>query len=183
MTRLLLTSTRSLQIPTSIFYPQVAILLIAARTYHTAWHYASDASALTTRPFEKRVSDLSVHLNKRGYQKQVIDQAIEKVRHIDRQNLLSYKPKPTANKAVPPFVMTYHPELPKVRGIVDKHWSIIESSDHLSTVFQQKPIMAFRRPKSLRDHLVQARLKQIQSMMSLLENANPAADQDVRPNE
>ena len=79
--------------------------------------------------FEKRVSDLSVHLNKRGYQKQVIDQAIEKVRHI-----LSYKPKPTANKAVLPFVMTY---LPKVRGIVDKHCSIIESSDHLSTVFQK----------------------------------------------
>ena len=71
----------------------------------------------------------------------------------------SYKPKPTANKAVLPFVMTYHSDLPKVWGIVDKHWSIIESSDHLSTVFQQKPIMAFRRPKSLRDHLVRARLK------------------------
>ena len=143
MTRLLLTSTLSLQIPTSIFYPQVAILLIAARIYHTAWHYASDASALTMRPLRKE-SDLSVHLNKRGYQKQVIDQAIEKVRYIDRQNLLSYKPKSTANKAVLPFAMTYHPDLPKVRGIVDKHWSIIASSDHLSTVFQQKPIMAFR---------------------------------------
>ena len=66
--------------------------------------------------FEKRVSDLSVHLNKRGYQKQVIDQVIEKVRHIDRQNLLSYKPKPTANKAVLPFVMTYHPDLPKAQS-------------------------------------------------------------------
>ena len=78
---------------------------------------------------------------------------------MERQNLLSYKPKPTANKAVLPFVMTYHLELPKVRDVVDKHWSIIESSDHLSTVFPQKPIMAFRRPKSLRDHLVWARLK------------------------
>ena len=91
--------------------------------------------------------------------KQVIDQAIEKVRHIDRQNLLSYKPKPTANKAVLPFVMPYHLDLPKVSGIVDKYWSIIESTYHLSNVFQQKPIMAFRRPKSLRGHLVWARLK------------------------
>ena len=81
------------------------------------------------RAFEKRLSDISVHLNKRGYHKQVIDKAIEKVRHIDRQNLLSYKPKPTANKSVLPFVMTNHPDLPKVRGIVDKNWSIIESSD------------------------------------------------------
>ena len=87
-------------------------------------HICSDDEA-----FDKRVSDLSVHLNKRGNQKQVIDQAIEKVRHIHRQNLLSYKPKPKANKAVLPFVMAYHTDLPKVRGLVDKHWSIIESSD------------------------------------------------------
>ena len=69
------------------------------------------------------------------------------------------KSKPTANKAGLPFVTTYYPDLPKGRGIVDKHWSIIESSDHLSTVFQKQPIMTFRRPKSLRDHLVWARLK------------------------
>ena len=109
--------------------------------------------------FEKRSKDLCEQLKQRGYQKQVIDQAIEKVRHMERQNLLSYKPKPTANKAVLPFVLTYHPDLPKARGIVDKHWSIIDSSDHLSTVFPQKPIMAYRRPKSLKDHLVRARLK------------------------
>ena len=130
----------------------------------TSPHFTNSISYLLCKytddeTFEKRVSYLSVHLNKRGYQKQVIDQAIEKVRHIDRQTLLSYKPKPTAIKAVLPSVMTYHHDLPKVRGIVDKHWSIIESSDHLSTVFPQKPIMAFRRPKSLRDHLVWARLK------------------------
>ena len=78
---------------------------------------------------------------------------------MERQNLLSYKPKPTANKAVLPFVLTYHPDLPKARAIVNKHWSIKDSSDHLSTVFPQKPIMAYRRPKSLKDHLVRARLK------------------------
>ena len=95
------------------------------------------------------MSYLSVQLNKRGYHEQGIDQAIEKVRHIDRQNLLSYKPKPTANKAVLPFVMTYHPDLPKVRGIVDKHWSIIEYLDQgqlhmkIKTGFFQNPVGHF----------------------------------------
>ena len=65
--------------------------------------------------FEKRSKDLAEHLKQRGYQKQAIDQAIEKVRHMERQNLLSYKPKPTANKAVLPFVLTYHPDPPKAR--------------------------------------------------------------------
>ena len=109
--------------------------------------------------FELRVKELSDQLSKRGYQKQSIDQAIGRVRQMDRLSLLSYRPKPTQDKAILPFVITYHPDLPKVRNIVDKHWPIIESSDHLNSVFPQKPIMAFRRPKSLRDLLVRARLK------------------------
>ena len=56
--------------------------------------------------------------------------------------------------------MTYHPELPKVKEIVNKHWSIIDSSERLKKVFPKKPVMAYRRPKSLRDLLVKARLPQ-----------------------
>ena len=137
MTRLLLTFSLSLQIPTSIACPQVAIPHPHCSKnipYSLALHIRRICSDDET--FEKRVKDLSEHLNKQGYQKQGIDQALEIIRHIDRQNLLSYKPKLTTNKAVLHFVIAYHPDLPKVRGIVNKHRSIIESSDHLSTVFQ-----------------------------------------------
>ena len=58
-----------------------------------------------------------------------------------------------------PFVLTYHPDLPKIRDIVDKNWSIVESSNVLKDIYQSKPVMAFKRPKSLRDFLVQARPK------------------------
>ena len=85
--------------------------------------------------------------------------AIDKASQLDRQALLSYRVKPTKGKTVLPFVMTYHPDLPKVRESVNKHWSIIESSKDLSRVFTEKPIMAYRRPKSLRDLLVHAKLK------------------------
>ena len=49
----------------SIFYPQVSTLLIAARTYHTAWHYASDASALTMRPLRKECQ-ISLYISTKG---------------------------------------------------------------------------------------------------------------------
>ena len=78
---------------------------------------------------------------------------------MDRPSLLSYRPKPTTDKAILPSVITFHPDLPKVRNIVDKHWPIIESSDHLNSVFPQNPFMAFRRPQNLRDLLVMAILK------------------------
>ena len=88
-----------------------------------------------------------------------ITEAVDKASQLDRQALLSYRVKPTKGKTVLPFVMTYHPDLPKVRVSVNKHWSIIESSKDFSRVFPEKPIMAYRRPKSLRDLLVHAKLK------------------------
>ena len=38
---------------------------------------------------------------------------------VDRPSLLSYRLKPTADKAVLQFVMTYNPGLAKVRNSVD----------------------------------------------------------------
>ena len=109
--------------------------------------------------FELRAKELTNQLHSRGYLKQDIASAIDKARQRSRDALLSYRPKSTEVGTILPFVLTYHPDLPKVRDIVDKNWSIIESSDELKDIYQRKPVMAFRRPKSLRDFLVRARLK------------------------
>ena len=82
---------------------------------------------------------------------------IERARQQKREDLLSYRPKSESN--VLPFVLTYHSDLPKVRDIVNKHWPIIDSSSTLSEIFTERPTMAYRRPKSLRDLLVCAKLK------------------------
>ena len=55
-------------------------------------------------------------------------------------------------------MLTYHSELPNVKEIVNKHWLIIDSSKGWNKIFPQKPIMAYRRPKSQRDTLVHAKL-------------------------
>ena len=109
--------------------------------------------------FELRAKELTNQLHQRGYLKQDIASAIDKARQRSRDALLSYRPKSAEVGTILPFVLTYHPDLPKVRDIVDKNWSIIESSDELKDIYQSKPVMAFRRPKSLRDFLVRARLK------------------------
>ena len=68
--------------------------------------------------------------------------------------MLRYKPKPEPSDMLIPLVLTYHPELPKVKEIVNKHWPIIESSKRLNKIFPQKPIKAHRRQKSLWDIIV-----------------------------
>ena len=109
--------------------------------------------------FELRAKELTNQLHSRGYLKQDIASAIDKARQRSRDALLSYRPRSAEVGTILPFVLTYHHDLPKIRDIVDKKLSIIASSDELRDIYQSKPGMDFRRPKSLRDYLVQARLK------------------------
>ncbi|XP_060598432.1 uncharacterized protein LOC132752158 [Ruditapes philippinarum] len=112
--------------------------------------------------FYIRAKELSEHLRKRGYKEEDIANAILNADSKHRKDLLEYKHQSsgsTQNKI--PFVLTYHPDLPNTRAIIDKHWPIIESSQKLNKMFPTKPTIAYRRPKSLRDILVRAQLRPI----------------------
>lgn len=112
-----------------------------------------------TATFEARARELACQLRGRGYKQNDIDAAIEKVKDLDRTSLLSYTTKEDTTAQRVPFVVTFHPDLPPIRNIIDKHWPTIESSERLAKMFPQKPVVAYRRPKSLRDLLVRAKLK------------------------
>jgi hypothetical protein len=75
-------------------------------------------------------------------------------RTINRNDLLEYKEK-KINKRVP-LVLTYHPSLEKIAGNVRHHWKEIEKSETLAKLFPEPPVVAFRRPKSIKDTLVRA---------------------------
>ena len=79
--------------------------------------------------FELRAKELTNQLQRGGYLKQDIASAIDKARQRSRDALLSYRPKSAEVGTILPYVLTYHPDLPKVRDNVDKNMSIIESSD------------------------------------------------------
>jgi hypothetical protein len=49
-----------------------------------------------------------------------------------------------------------HPSLEKIAGIVRHHWKEIEKSETLAKLFPEPPVVAFRRPKSIKDTLVRA---------------------------
>ena len=105
---------------------------------------------------DKRLNELRGHLRARGYEDQKIDTAFAKSRAANRDTLLQYKPK-EKNKRVP-FVMTYHPDGPNLHTIVHKRMDILHSSDLMREIFPEAPIIAYRRPKNLKDHLVRARV-------------------------
>ena len=53
-----------------------------------------------------------------------------------------------------PLVVTYHPNVPKLKRTIRHYQHILQDSDRLQMAFPSSPIIAFCRPRNLRDLLV-----------------------------
>ena len=55
--------------------------------------------------------------------------------------------------------MRYNPDNPDIISIVRKFWPILHTNRALWALFKDEPLLAFRRPKNLKDLLVKARIE------------------------
>jgi hypothetical protein len=94
-------------------------------------------------------------LKRRGYNDKVLESGFSKASEINRNDLLEYKEEKRTNKRVP-LVLTYHPSLDNISGIVRHHWKEIEKSETLVKLFPEPVVVAFQLPKSIKDTLVRA---------------------------
>ena len=100
------------------------------------------------------IGDLHHHLKRQGYNDKGIEIGFSKTSEINRNDLLEYKEKKINNRV--PLVLTYHPSLEKIADIVRHHWKEIEKSETLAKLFPEPPVIAFRRPKSIKVTLIRA---------------------------
>ena len=77
---------------------------------------------------------------------------------MNRENLLKKCEKQDKNDSLI-LVLTYHPALNKVHEILKKAHRHTTRSPSLSAVLPSPPRVAFRNPKTLKDHLVRSKLK------------------------
>ena len=103
-----------------------------------------------------RLNELKLLLLTREYRERSIDEAIQRVLKMNREEALQYKPKKETNRTI--FVLTYNPALPSVSKILQKHWRVMTQDPYLKEVFPQPPMVAFRRAKHLKDHLIRAKI-------------------------
>ena len=88
-------------------------------------------------------------IQKRGYNRSLIEQQIDKANLQERKQLLKEKKKETATNI--PLSINSSRTLPKIKEIVMKHWHLLHINPNLAEIFQSPPILAFRRNKNLRD--------------------------------
>ena len=108
--------------------------------------------------YRKRTGELKSHLLARGYGEMTVDLQIEKATRVPRQTALQSRPKRAALDRVPP-VTTFHPGFSSLASVARRHMPILHSSQRLQQAFPKPPIIAFRRPKNLRDLLVRSNLE------------------------
>jgi hypothetical protein len=105
----------------------------------------------TVETTKQRLRDLRNHLKRQEYHDKVIKNGFSKASENNRNDLMEYKEK-KINKRVP-LLLTCHPSLEKISGIVRHHWKEIEKSETLAKLFPEPPVVAFWQPKRITDTL------------------------------
>ena len=104
-----------------------------------------------------RLLELSEMLLSRDYPRSIIISDINCMHTIPREEVLK---KVIRNKETqrPIFVVTFDPCLPSISKILKKHWhTMITNNPILKETFPALPLVAYRRPKSIRDKLIRSK--------------------------
>ena len=106
---------------------------------------------------EKRFSELKAFLLSRDYKPSIIESAIEKARNVPRREALKKVYKENSSNR-PVFVIHYDPRLPSIPAMVQKHWMTMIQDPRLKEVFPKPPLVAYKRPKNIRDTLIRSKV-------------------------
>ena len=108
--------------------------------------------------FRRHLDNLHSHLVHRGYESSFIKQQLRHIHSIRRTDLLTSRSMREPSTRVP-LVTTFHPHLLKLLRLTETHLPLLHASSRLKQAFPEKPIIVYRRPKNLRDLLVNASLQ------------------------
>ena len=91
----------------------------------------------------------------------MINEKIQKATNQDRTGLLNKEKTETGNHLT--LCVTYNKTLPNIKTILEKHWHMLNVNPELKKVFENKPLLAFRKNKNLRQLIEGRQQKKIKS--------------------
>ena len=111
---------------------------------------------------------------KQGYEQKLVDDQLEKVDELIRDNLLEEKDQEQQDSKCIPLILTYSRFLPNLTSVVCKNWNILQNNKNLQELFQEHPITVFMRNKYLKEILVVhvSKIAKLKSSMLPLEQEN-----------
>ena len=105
---------------------------------------------------------LSSFFLKRGYDGKFLKKVVQEVSKLERDSLLEDKKKTDARDPQMIFVCEWHPLLGSVPAILKKHYPILTNDTKTSVIFQSQPMVAYRRPKCIKNFVVKNKSKSLE---------------------
>ena len=96
---------------------------------------------------------LSSFFVKRGYKQDALQRSIRDVAKLQRATLLEDRHRDKKDAQII-FVCNWHPHLSTVPTILKRHFHLLENDVSTAKIFNTHPMVAFRRPKSIKNHVV-----------------------------
>ena len=116
------------------------------------------------KKFRKRSEELVSWLVDRGYKEDFVREQIVRASSLDRERLFNQEGRCNdKRKDQVPLVVTFHPALNELRGIIRKLHTMLEASEEHRMAFKEQPLVVFRRAPNLKDNLVRAKLPKIRT--------------------
>ncbi len=106
--------------------------------------------------FSRHSQILRNNLVARGHSARQVQRAIARAKAVPRNLALKVKAPQPDVKPKTPLVTTFHPSLPSLRKITNDSHHILHTSDRLVRAIPDSPVLAYRRPRNLRDLIVRA---------------------------
>ena len=106
--------------------------------------------------YSKHTAKLLDKLVERGYDKTLTQDQINKVFQTPRNELLSTNTKPVNNPNI--LAVTYNKNLPDLRKAINDNWKTLSINSNIAPLFTDKPVIAFRRNRNLKQLLCKHKL-------------------------
>ena len=107
---------------------------------------------LNQERFDHHSKELKERFLKQGYDQKLVDEQLEKVDKLVRDDLLQEKDQEQQDPKRIRF-------LPNRTAVVRKNWNILQTSKNLMELLQEHPIRAFKRNKNLKEILGSTRIE------------------------
>ena len=116
-----------------------------------------DFDESTDDGLNENLAKLLEELVSRGYRRELVASAIDRVRQLDRNLALQKVPRPTNDRPV--LTVPYHPRLPAVAPLVaHRHKCLLDRDLEAPEYLPEPPLVGYIRPKNVREWLVRAAL-------------------------
>lgn len=102
--------------------------------------------------FKKHASELTLRFQQRGYPKKLLSQAYRRALKRDRASL--FQPKLKTDTQALRLITTYNNRWPEIRGILQRHWHILNTDCRLGPILPKTPLLTARRAPNLKDRLM-----------------------------